>query len=223
MNCAHSGVFRRLSRRNSGTARCGSPRRCRRLSSNTRAGGRRPIPRTPADDRGRRRLRHHPIRRIVRSSSLSGSTRFVIWIRDGGIIPGSFHPARRVFSSPTASCLSAGFAKLQPDSVRLLGRQQDRAARARHRLQPGGLQCVANIGETPDDDRRAHHGPSGKTPAGPREQQDPVGTRRALYLPGTMPWDLMTLIAAGLLRTFRSSFAASIDLDSALMPAVNVM
>ena len=48
-------------------------------------------------------------------------------------------------------------------------------------------------------------------------------TRRALYLAGTMPWDLMTSIAAGLLRTFRSSFAASIDLDSALMPAVNVM
>ena len=91
------------------------------------------------------------------------------------------------------------------------------------RLQPGGLQCVANSGETPDDDRCAHHGPSGKTPAGPREQQDPVGTRRALYLAGTMPWDLMTSIAAGLLRTFRSSFAASIDLDSALMPAVNVM
>jgi hypothetical protein len=47
----------------------------------------------------------------------------------------------------------------------------------------------------------------------------PVG----LYLAGTMPWDLMTSIAAGLLRTFRNSFAASIDLDAALMPAVNVM
>ena len=44
------------------------------------------------------------------------------------------------------------------------------------RLQPGGLQCVANSGETPDDDRCAHHGPPGKTPAGPRKQQDPVGT-----------------------------------------------
>jgi ECF sigma factor len=49
------------------------------------------------------------------------------------------------------------------------------------------------------------------------------GSRRALYLAGTMPWDLMTSLAAGLLRTFRSSFAASIDLDPALMPAVNVM
>ena len=39
-----------------------------------------------------------------------------------------------------------------------------------------------------------------------------------LYLPGSIPWDLMTPIAVGLLRTSISSFAASIDWELALNP-----
>jgi hypothetical protein len=37
-----------------------------------------------------------------------------------------------------------------------------------------------------------------------------------LYLLGSIPWDFMTLIAAGLRRNWMSSFAASIDLELAL-------
>jgi hypothetical protein len=43
-----------------------------------------------------------------------------------------------------------------------------------------------------------------------------------VYLPDSIPWALMTLLAAGLWRTSRSAFAASIDVELALMPPVNV-
>jgi hypothetical protein len=43
------------------------------------------------------------------------------------------------------------------------------------------------------------------------------------YLPGSIPWDLMTPIATGLLSSVIRSLAAPIDLDVALMPPVNVM
>lgn len=45
----------------------------------------------------------------------------------------------------------------------------------------------------------------------------------SLYLPGSIPWILMTFIGPGLVRAVISSFAASIDWDLALMPPVNVM
>jgi hypothetical protein len=47
--------------------------------------------------------------------------------------------------------------------------------------------------------------------------------RAALYLPGSIPWDLITVDAAGLVRKAINSFAASIDCELALMPPVNVM
>jgi hypothetical protein len=46
---------------------------------------------------------------------------------------------------------------------------------------------------------------------------------RAPYSAGSIPWDLMTLIAVGLLRKAMSAFPASTDFESALMPPVNVM
>ena len=48
--------------------------------------------------------------------------------------------------------------------------------------------------------------------------QEPTGGAAFLYLPGSIPWDLMTPIAVGLLRTSISSFAASIDWELALNP-----
>jgi hypothetical protein len=50
------------------------------------------------------------------------------------------------------------------------------------------------------------------------ERQHPIP-----YLAGSIPWDLMTPIATGLVRTVIRSFAASIDLELALMPPVNVI
>jgi hypothetical protein len=49
------------------------------------------------------------------------------------------------------------------------------------------------------------------------------GWRLALYLPGSIPWDLITVDAAGLVRKAINSFAASIDCELALTPPVNVM
>jgi len=46
---------------------------------------------------------------------------------------------------------------------------------------------------------------------------------RAPYSAGSIPWDLMILIAAGLLRKAISSFTAATDFELTLMPPVNVM
>ena len=48
--------------------------------------------------------------------------------------------------------------------------------------------------------------------------QELAGMSRFSLLPGSIPWDLMTPIAVGLLRTSISSFAASIEWELAVNP-----
>ena len=55
------------------------------------------------------------------------------------------------------------------------------------------------------------------------ELRVPPGNRFPVYFPGSIPWDLMTPIATGLLRIVIRSLAASSDLALTLMPPVNVM